>query len=142
MEIQDFAAALRAMADNVDVLADRHDVKDMAQLRRDAAQHEVDRRRDQDLIDELRRQLAAVTRYVDGIARLRRTMVPGDTETVLAEALILIAGERCSSFTSGCCADAGLTRGAKYGAEAWCTECVARDALERAGALPVGEDKP
>lgn len=64
------------------------DHHDMAQLRRDAAEHVVERRRDADLIDELRRQLAAVTRYVDGITRMRRTIVPGDTEAVLAEALI------------------------------------------------------
>lgn len=140
MEIVDFANALRAMAGNVDVLAERHDVKDMAQLRRDAAQHEVDRRRDADLIDELRRQLAATTRYVEGIARLRRSIVPGDTEAVLAEALMVIDGH-CTNFTAGGrCPDSSRSRNAPYAADAWCAPCVARDALERVGALPAEVD--
>lgn len=91
MEITDFAAALRAMADNVDVLAERHDVKDMAQLRRDAAQHEAERRRDADLIDELRRQVAASGRTLDAIGKLR---VMADYQRsaaiqILADALLL-----------------------------------------------------
>lgn len=133
MEITDFAAALRGMADNADELAQRNDVLKVAGLLRAVDDQAVKIRRDEDLIDELRRQLAAVTRYVDGIAQMRRTIVPGDTEAVLAEALILIAGERCSSFTSGTCGHAGRTRGAPYLADAWCHECIARDALERAG---------
>lgn len=144
MEITDFAAALRGMADNADKLAERHDVLEIAGLRRAVDDQAAKISRDQDLIDELRRQLAAVTRYVDGIARMRRTIVPGDTEAVLAEALMLIAGDRCSSFTSGSCrsATSGKTRGAPYMAEAWCDECIARDALERAGVgIEDGETK-
>lgn len=136
MEITDFAAALRGMADNVDVLADRHDVKDMAQLRRDAAQHEADRRRDADLIDELRRQVAASGRTLDAIGKLR---VMADYQRsaaaqILADALLLISRNGCSNYTRGSCRDyRHRTRGAAATADAWCEECVALDALERAG---------
>lgn len=133
MEITDFAAALRGMADNVDVLADRHDVKDMAQLRRDAAQHEADRRRDADLIDELRRQVAASGRTLDAIGKLR-VMADYQRIQVTVEALLLIGRDGCSNYTSGSCRDyRHRTRGAVATADAWCGECVARDALERAG---------
>lgn len=147
MEIADLAAALRGMAGNVDVLAERHDVKDMAQLRREAAEHEVARRRDADLIDELRRQLKSTWRSLDAIGGLRKIVLtghaPADVVQILADALIILAGPRCSTYTSGSCRDAnsGKTRGARFTAYAWCGECVAWDALERAG-VDLGEDQP
>lgn len=44
-------------------------------------------------------------------------------------ALELIDREGCTNFTSGRCWDYERQRGAKYGADAWCDACVARDAL-------------
>jgi len=55
------------------------------------------------------------------------------------EALRLIAGDRCETFTRGRCSDplSGRTRGAQYGAYRWCDACVAADALAAlACALP------
>jgi hypothetical protein len=80
-------------------------------------------------------------RSLDAIARLRGTDIRSAV-TIFGDALILLAGDRCSTFTSGSCSSgtSGKTRGAKYGADAWCSECIARDALERAGALPPAVD--
>lgn len=147
MEIKDFSAALRAMARNVDVLAERHDVAQMAQLRQEAADHVVQTRRHQDLIEELRRQVAAMERSLDGIGRMRRTVEadPLAAVPVLVEALMVIYGE-CENYTgsASCRVHSGRTRRADCAVEAWCEQCVARDALERAGALrPAGlEVKP
>jgi hypothetical protein len=53
------------------------------------------------------------------------------------DALLLIAGPppHCSSSTteSHACRQptSGRTRGARYGADAWCDQCIAVDALER-----------
>jgi hypothetical protein len=56
-------------------------------------------------------------------------------EEIAAEALRLIAGDRCERLTRGRCSDAssGYVRGARYGADAWCDGCVAADALARMG---------
>lgn len=140
MEIKDFAAALRAMAENADVLAERHDVAKMAQLQRDAAEHAVKVSRDADLIDELRRQVQAMGCSLDAIGRLRRNVhtEPADAAQVLADALLVI-GHRCSTYRAPaeCRTEPSMTRGAPYGADAWCAQCVARDALERVDALGV-----
>ncbi len=44
-------------------------------------------------------------------------------------ALTLIAGEQCSTFTSGDCAGDGRTPDAEYGADRWCDACIARAGL-------------
>lgn len=140
MEIQDFAAALRAMAGNVDVLADRHDVAKMAQLQQLVVEQSAKAQRDADLIDELRRQVVAMGRSLDAIGRLRRTG-NGSSHTIFGDALLILAGARCSRYTSGSCRDnPGLTRTAAGTADATCSECVAGDALERVGALPPAVD--
>lgn len=146
MEINDFSAALRAMADNADTLANRHDYVQIAGLLKDVNDQAVKIQRDQDLIDELRRQVAAMGRSLDAIGRMRKhvlAMKTPDAVQVLVEALLVIDGP-CATYIpdSWTCRTEGVgrTRGAKYGAEAWCTQCVARDALERAGALPPVED--
>lgn len=135
MEITDFAAALRGMADNADVLAKRHDVADMARLRRQVADQAVDSQRDADLIDELRRQAAGMGRSLDAIARLRGTDIRSAV-TIFGDALMLLAGP-CANYIpdSWTCRTEGVsrTRGARPGTAAWCVQCVARDALERAG---------
>lgn len=145
MEIQDFAAALRAMADNVDVLAERHDVAKMARLQQLVVEQSGKAQRDTDLIDELRRQVQAMGRSLDAIGRLRKNHLaePADSVQILAEALLIIGGTGCSSYHSGwsCRQErSGRSRVAECTAEAWCPECVARDALERAGALPPAVD--
>lgn len=144
MEIKDFAAALRQMAANADDLADRHDVAKMASLRSLVEAQTAKADRDSDLIDELRRQVSAMGRMLDAIGRTRKNVMFGDKDAVqvLTEALLVIAGEvHCESFMSpGSCRTAGRTRGARYTDDAWCATCVARDALERAGALPSAVD--
>jgi hypothetical protein len=59
---------------------------------------------------------------------------------IAADALRLIAGDRCWTFTRGRCSDegSGRVRGARYGAEKWCDSCVATDALVRmeSGGMP------
>jgi hypothetical protein len=138
-EIVDFASALRQMADNAEALSERHDVADMAALRRQVTEQAVKAQRDGDLIDELRKQLQVMGRSLDAIGRMRKhvlAMKAPDAVQILAEALLVI-GDRCASFMSpASCRTAGRVRGAKYGDEKWCDQCVARDALERAGALP------
>lgn len=139
MEISDFAGALRQMADNALLVAERHDVAEIAALRRQVEEQAVKAQRDGDLINELRRQARAMGRSLDAIGRLRESVKaePADAVQILGDALLLIAGERCSTFTSGSCRNgtSGKVRGAKYGADAWCEPCIAFDALERAGAL-------
>lgn len=139
-EIRDFAAALRGMADNVDIIADRHDVTEVVRLRESLDEHMVRARRDGDLIDELRRHAEIMGRRLDAIGKLRRNALvgerAGDVVEILADALLLIAEDRCASFTTpeGCLSPTtGRVRGAKFGAEAWCDACIARDALVRAG---------
>lgn len=128
MEITDFAAALRAMAGKV-------------------ADQAVDSRRDADLIDELRRQLSAAHRSLDAIGRMRKqvlTMKAPDAVQILCDALLVIDGP-CANYIpdSWTCRTEGVgkTRGAKYGAEAWCAQCVARDALERVGITEQNRDE-
>lgn len=146
LEVSDFAGVLRLMADNADHLAQRHDVAEMAGLRRRVAEQEVQVRRDADLIAELRRQLQSVWRQLDSIGRIRKLVLVGeaaDGVQILVDALLILAGERCSTYTSGSCRDdRGRTRTAECTADAWCGECVAHDALERAGALPPVEAIP
>ncbi|MGH7743259.1 MAG: hypothetical protein ACREQ5_00355 [Candidatus Dormibacteria bacterium] len=55
---------------------------------------------------------------------------PTTSEEVMYAALKLIDRTGCTNFTSGRCWDDGRTRGAQYGADAWCDACVAADALE------------
>lgn len=142
MEIQDFAGALRQMADNALLVAERHDVAEIAGLRRQVEEQAVKAQRDGDLIDEQRRQVRAMGRSLDGIGRMRKgvlAMKTPDAVQILAEALFVLDGP-CSNYVpdSWTCRTEGVgrTRGARYGAEAWCPQCVAHDALERAGALP------
>lgn len=143
-EISDFANALRQMADNADHLSERHDVAGMAGLRRQVEEQAVKARRDSDLIDELRRQVKAMGRSLDGIGRMRKNVLAlkttdADAAQILAEALFVLDGP-CAHYVpdSWTCRTEGVgkTRGARYGADAWCVQCVVRDALERAGALP------
>lgn len=132
-EIRDFAGALRQMADNADQLAERHDLTHVAQLHQTVDEQAATARRNQDLVDELRRQVAGMGRSLDAIARLRRTG-NGSAVTIFGDALLILAGTGCSNYTTGSCRDyRHRTRGAAATADAWCTECVARDALERAG---------
>jgi hypothetical protein len=141
IEISDFAGGLRQMADNADRLSERHDVAEMAGLRRQLEEQAVKARRDADLIAELRRQARSMNRSLDGIGRLRRGVLNGDVDAVqiLADALLVLDGP-CENYTAGSCRHhPGRTRGASFTAEAWCGPCVARDALERAGL--VGEDQ-
>lgn len=136
MEITDFAAALRQMAANADLVAERHDVTKVAVLQRLIDQQDAQMQRNADLIDELRRQVAASGRTLDAIGKLR---VMADyqrsaTLQILADALLLISRHGCSNYTRGSCRDyRHRTRGAAATADAWCEECVALDALERAG---------
>lgn len=136
-EIRDFAVAMRQMADNVELLAERHDVAEMGRLREAVAAHAVQARRDADLVEELRRQNVVMGRSLDAIGRLRKTVVFGDRAAVqiLADALLLIEGQ-CSNYTTadGCTSESsGRVRGAATDADSWCDECIARDALTRAG---------
>lgn len=138
-EIVDFAAALRQMADNADQLADRHDVAEMAALRRQVDEQAAKARRDADLIAELRRQVTAAWRSLDAIGRMRKNVLAlkeSDAVQILAEALMVIDRD-CDNYTgpSTCREDASRTRRAEFTADAWCDPCVARDALERAGAV-------
>lgn len=134
----DFAAALRQMAAHAEQLAERHDVASVAELRRDLQQRNDQVDRDADLIAELRKQVEVMGRSLDGIGRMRKGTLAGDQAAVqiLTEALFVLDG-RCEHFTAGSCrsATSGKTRGARFGADAWCGSCVARDALERAEAV-------
>lgn len=51
----------------------------------------------------------------------------------VVDALWLIDRHGCTSYTRGRCLDphSGKKRGARYGADAWCDACIARDALNR-----------
>lgn len=148
-EIADFAAALRQMADNAEYLAERHDVAEVAVLRALVEEQAAKAQRDSDLIDELRRQVGGTVRALDAIGQMRRhvlNMKAPDAVQVFTDALLIIAGTGCSNYTSRSCRDAssGRTRTAAFSAEAWCQECVAADALERAGlaaGIRNGEDR-
>lgn len=136
LTVHDFAAALRQMADNADRVADRHDIAKMARLQDLALTLKNQAQRDAGLIAELRRQAASMARSLDGIARAI-VKVDGDDVKILADALLLISeGFGCRNFTgSHSCRDdsSGKDRRSPYGADAWCSPCIARDALERAG---------
>lgn len=137
--IGEFAGVLRAMADLADRLATRHDVAQMAELQDAVHQAEATAVRDGDLIAELRRQAEAMGRSLDTIGRSRsRVSSPGGTQ-VLVDALLVI-GIDCSNYTGGhtCVEDGGRARGANALADAWCSGCVARDALTRTGVLTPG----
>lgn len=140
MEITDFAAGLRQMATDADKLAKRHDLSEVAELRRTIYARNAQAQRDEDLIVELRRQVESMARKLDAIGRMRKRVLFGESAEgvqILVDALLLIAGDRCTTFTPPAnCLSAGKTRGVRYGADAWCEGCVARDALVRAGALP------
>lgn len=142
-ELIDFAGALRQMAANAETLANRHDLRHVAQLYQQVDDQAAAARRNADLVTELRRQVEAMGRVLDGIGRMRRVALNGDQAAVqiLADALFVIDGQ-CEHFTSSSCRSdtSGKTRGAPYLADAWCMPCVARDALERAGALPPAVD--
>lgn len=49
------------------------------------------------------------------------------------DALMLIDKYGCTNFIGERCSDpgSGRVRGARYGADAWCDACIARDALEK-----------
>ena len=49
----------------------------------------------------------------------------------MREALLLIGGGGCESFTRGHCEANGRVRGAYYGGEGWCDPCIANEALGR-----------
>jgi NTP pyrophosphatase (non-canonical NTP hydrolase) len=51
------------------------------------------------------------------------------SEEIMRLALELIDRDGCTTNTRGRCWDEGRQRGARYGADAWCDACVARDAL-------------
>jgi hypothetical protein len=145
-EIPDFADALRQMAANADRLAERVDLREVAGLRRQVEEQASKAERDADLIAELRRQVEAMGRSLDAIGRMRKRMQMGDAADgvqILVDALQLAARDGCENFADGwSCSGAGRTRGAMYAAKAWCLPCVARDGLERAGALePVTEGR-
>jgi hypothetical protein len=57
--------------------------------------------------------------------------------SAMTDALRLIDENGCENiYGGGRCSDpmSGRTRGAEYGAEAWCAPCIAADALNAAGA--------
>ena len=141
MEITDLADALRALGACADQLAERYDLAEMAGLHLVVAEQASKAQRDDDLIAELRKQLASLVRTVDAISRARRNTLagPADIVQVLAEALMVIDGD-CSHYGGSVCRTSGRTRRASGAADTWCTRCVARDALERAGALPAVVD--
>lgn len=50
----------------------------------------------------------------------------------LREALTLLAGNKCETYTVGECRnDSDRTKTAQYTAFRWCNACIARDALEK-----------
>lgn len=59
---------------------------------------------------------------------------------VLVDALELIARYGCETYVGprDCRDDTGRARGADYGAEAWCSSCVAQDALDQFAGKGVG----
>jgi hypothetical protein len=136
MQLGDFANALRQMADNADKLSERHDVAQMAALRAEVDTQAAKAQRDSDLIAELRRQVEVMGRSLDGIGRMRKAVLAGDQAAVqiLADALLVLDGD-CATYTRGSCRNSSRRRSALFTADAWCERCVARDALERAGAL-------
>lgn len=61
-------------------------------------------------------------------------MKNGESITVFVKALRRIRGLGCSRFTSGACRfEKHLYPTAKYGADRWCLQCIAADALEKTG---------
>ena len=54
-------------------------------------------------------------------------------ESRMRDALSLIAGIGCEHFngSASCVEDRPKGRGARYGADAWCSACIASDALGR-----------
>lgn len=143
-EIIDFAGELRQMARNAEALAERHDIAEIAGLRRQVEEQAAKAQRDSDLIGELRRQVESMSRSFDALRRLRKGALGAGPPAVeiLADALLNI-NDGCESFTSGSCREAGSgkTRTPLFTADAWCNSCVAHDALERAGALPAAADR-
>jgi hypothetical protein len=55
----------------------------------------------------------------------------------LADALLLIAGDRCENFTSGpgSCTRTSRTPDAEFSAERWCNACIAHRALHGGPAI-------
>lgn len=134
--VEDFANALRQMAENADRVAERHDVAEMDQLHVKIGVLQAKASRDGDLIAELRKHVEVMGRSLDGIGKMLRT-VSGDDVKILADALLLISEDHCESFTGHwSCRDEGsgkVRRGSVGTAGLWCDSCIARDALERAG---------
>lgn len=80
------------------VVAERHDVAEVAALRRQVEEQAVKAQRDGDLIDELRRQVRAMGRSLDGIGRLRKGVLAlksSDAVQILVEALFVVRAVRC-----------------------------------------------
>jgi len=71
-------------------------------------------------VDAARLVIATRHKTLHGLTKERNRM---------RSALKLIAGEKCSNFTSGDCKSAGRTKNAQYGADRWCDACIARDGL-------------
>jgi hypothetical protein len=140
LNIEDFAAGLREMADNADRVAKYHDVAEMDQLRVANVAAKITGQRNGDLIAELRRQVEAMGRSLDAIGTLRRSALAGEDSPrmvqILADALLIIAADHCESFTgSHSCRDegSGKNRTGDFGsAGLWCDPCIALDALKRA----------
>lgn len=109
-------------------------VEELVNTRHDANAAE---QRDADLIAELRRHVEIMGRSLDGIGRLRKTYLvgeqAGDVVQILADALLIIGERRCSNYVGSSCQRSGRGRRAEFTAERWCDECIARDALDRAG---------
>lgn len=132
-----FADALRQMAENADRVADRHDIAKMDRLQNLVLTQRSQAQRDADLIAELRRQAEAMGRSLDGIGKLRKIAMVDDcvrdVVQILTDALLIIGEQGCSNYVGSSCQRSGRGRRAEFTAERWCDECIARDALERAG---------
>lgn len=62
--------------------------------------------------------------------RHRILLVAADEIGRMRQALVEIAGDGCENYTRGDCRSAGRVRGAIYGADQWCSRCIARQAIE------------
>lgn len=79
-----------------------------------------------DVRAEFDQQLAAADRRTARAAGLNDQAA---RYAAMCAALRLIDRHGCITYTRGRCWDSGRTRGARYGADAWCDACVAADAL-------------
>jgi hypothetical protein len=75
-------------------------------------------------------------RATEAEAVQRLTPVPHDRAELLERlaattAALRLIGTKCSRYTRGRCSDnPGLSKDARYGADRWCHECIAAEALE------------